>query len=170
MRAMKSINKKGKSETPLSPELNSCVVSICNECWPNGFDLSLTDAPNTFKELKREFEQRGKITVFSGNSDDSIYADASINQMARAWHDWAHIQANADFSVEGEGKTCELQCQQISARLGDERAESIIRVLRADVIGQSLYYEKHRKYVRRQKEFVIAYMESPSTALERSFD
>jgi hypothetical protein len=166
---MTSIGNKMISE-PISTALNALVANICAECWPDGFDLSTTDAPNTFKGLKQEYERRGRITVFSGNSDNSIFADVTINQMARAWHDWAHIQANADFSLRGEELACDLQCTQISSRFNATEAEGLIRILRADVIGQAQYYEKHRKYVRRQKDFVVEYLTDPMAAIESNFD
>jgi hypothetical protein len=38
--------------------------------------------------LNAEFQERGRITVYSGNSDDTIFGDAGTNHMARAWHGW----------------------------------------------------------------------------------
>ena len=158
-----------RAVNPLSPLLNSLVVTLCQSCWPSGFDISGTDAPETFKALKAEMAARGRITINSDNSDDTIYGSSSINIMSRAWHDWAHLHGGYGFDVSGEAKACRLQCEQIKQRVPVDQAFYLCALLEADVVGQALYFQRHGRFVERQREFVLAYMNDPQTALEGDF-
>lgn len=155
--------------SPLSPLLNRVVVQLCRHCWPDGFDVSDTDAPETFRALKAEMAARGRITINSVNSDDTIYGSRIINIMSRAWHDWAHLQGGYGFSVEGEASACRLQCEQIRELVPVDQADPLCALLEAEVVGQSIYFERHRRFIERQRDFVVAYMSDPEAALARDF-
>jgi hypothetical protein len=119
--------------------------------------------------LNAEFQERGRITVYSGNSDDTIFGDAGTNHMARAWHDWAHLSLGADFSITGEAAACELQCGQLIDYLGLEDGEPAAGILCAEVMGQVAYYQRHKQYVGRQREFVVQYLKNPVIALAGTY-
>lgn len=157
-----------QSQSPLSATLNTAVHTLCLHVWPQGFDID-ANAPNTFKDLRAEYAEHGRITVYSGNSCNTIYGDPAVNHMSRAWHDWAHLALGANFSVEGETAACELQCSQVIELLGPEEGTRVADILRAEVIGQSLYYQRHRKYISLQREFVEAYLQVPELALAAEF-
>lgn len=158
-----------RSEHPnnaLFPMFNACVMFMARRVWPQGYDLSSTDAPDSLKRLKQEFQHRGRITVYEGGSEMSIYGDAGVNQDFRAWHDWCHLALDANFTLEGETRACELQARHIRGRYGDgDTGRALIRVLEAEIIGQALYWRKYRKYVVNQRAFVLAYMSHPGHAL-----
>lgn len=156
------------NQTPLCSALNRAVEHLCQQVWPQGFDVA-EDAPNSFTALKAEFQERGQITVYSGNSQDTIFGNVRINHMARAWHDWAHLSLGADFSVAGETAACELQCRQLIDHLGLEEGKRAANILQAEVIGQVAYYQRHKRYVRRQKDFVLQYLKNPDIALAGNF-
>lgn len=157
------------ADNPLSHSLNEIVVYLCRQCWPDGFDVSDTAAPETFKALKAEFAERGRVTINSANSDNTIYGSSAINIMSRAWHDWAHLQGGYGFSVEGEASACRLQCHQIRKLVSVEQADHICALLEAEVVGQSLYYQRHHHFIQRQREFVEAYLNDPVIALGGDF-
>jgi hypothetical protein len=156
------------SHLPLCSNLNRAVEHLCQQAWPQGFDVS-EDAPNSFKSLKSEFQERGRITVYSGNSEDTIFGDATTNHMARAWHDWCHLSLKADFTFAGEAAACELQCRQLIAYLGQKEGEPAANILRAEVLGQIAYYQRHKHYVGHQREFVVQYLENPDVALAGTY-
>jgi hypothetical protein len=90
--------------------------------------------------------------------------------MARAWHDWwAHLSLQADFSPAGETAACELQCRQVIDYLGPEDGELAAGILRAEVMGQVAYYQRHKRYVGRQREFVVEYLKNPAIALAGTY-
>lgn len=155
---------------PVSPMLNVAVHMFAARVWPQGFDLSETAAPDSLKRLKAEYASRGRITIYSGGCDGTIFDDAGTNQMFRAWHDWAHLALDANFSMEGETRACELQCSQILAAYGDgETGQEMARVLRAEIIGQAQFWNRNRRYVTRQRAFTLAYLDNPETALSGNF-
>lgn len=155
---------------PVSPMLNCAVHLFCAQVWPQGFDLSETEAPDSLKRLKAEFASRGRITIYSGGSDGTIFDCPDTNRMFRAWHDWAHLHLDANFSLEGETRACELQCAQILARYGDgDTGQDMARVLRAEIIGQAQFWQRNRRYVTRQRAFTLAYLDNPAAALSGNF-
>lgn len=89
--------------------------------------------------------------------------------MARAWHDWAHLTLNADFNVTGETAACEFQCSQLIGLLGNDEGKKVANILRAEIIGQVVYYQRHKTYVQRQMAFVVQYLNDPDTALNGDF-
>lgn len=89
--------------------------------------------------------------------------------MARAWHDWAHLTLNADFSIAGETAACEFQCRQLIDFLGDEEGHKAGNILRAEIVGQVNYYQRHKTYVQRQMAFVVQYLNDPDLALAGTY-
>jgi hypothetical protein len=155
---------------PISPLLNCAVALMCARVWPQGFDVSADCAPDSYKRLKAEHDARGKITVFSGGSDRTIFDDAGTNHKFRAWHDWAHLQLGATFSLSGETAACELQCTQIEKTYGQgETGQELAALIRAEVIGQATYWHRHRKFVVDQVAFVKAYLADRETTLAREW-
>lgn len=155
---------------PVSPMLNVAVQMFAARVWPQGFDLSETDAPDSLKRLKAEYAARGRITIYAGGSDGTIFDCADTNRMFRAWHDWAHLTLNANFSMEGETAACELQAAQIFARYGDgDTGRGMVAVLRAEIIGQARFWQRNRRFVSRQRAFTMAYLDNPETALSGAF-
>jgi hypothetical protein len=42
-------------------------------------------------------------------------------------------------------------------------------ILRAEVMGQVAYYQRHKQYVGRQREFVVQYLKNPVIALAGTY-
>jgi hypothetical protein len=155
---------------PLSGLFNVATMLLCNAVWPQGFDTSETDAPSSLKALKAEFATRGRITVFGGSSDRTIFDSAEVNHAFRAWHDWAHLALDAPFNLDGETAACDLQARQLVTVYGDgDTGRELVAILRAEVIGQALYWAKWRTYVADQRAFAAAYMRNPESALACRF-
>lgn len=149
---------------------NCAVQTLTKMVWPQGYDLSATEAPDSLKKLKAEYAARKRITVFSGSSEHTIFADAGINQDFRAWHDYCHLTLNADFSLEGETAACNLQSLHIRQRYGEgETSAFMIQLLEAEVIGQALYYRRYKSYIDNQRAFVMDYIQNPEGALSRRY-
>lgn len=55
----------------------------------------------SFAELAADVEANRRMFVYTGGSDTPLW-DEKTNWMARAVHDWDHIEGKFDFSVEGE--------------------------------------------------------------------
>jgi hypothetical protein len=50
-----------------------------------------------------------------------------------------------------------------------EEGKRAANILQAEVIGQVAYYQRHKRYVRRQKDFVLQYLKNPDIALAGNF-
>jgi len=92
------------------------------------------------------------MKIFTGGSNHTIYDEdsmgATLNILARAWHDEYHYLADLDFSYRSEMKVQELQWHELKrANLTDE-AELLFLI---DMVGQTTYYQKTDKFLNRQR-------------------
>lgn len=113
-----------------------------------------------FAEMKADFERTGYIYVNVDHSDNTIFGSPSTNWQFRAWHDMCHIQADADFSFEGEQKAAELQMTQVATLHGPTYKDKTrwLSLIRAEVIGQGEYYREHGDFPNDQRAFVADYI------------
>lgn len=156
---------------PLNPMFNCAVQTITKLVWPQWFDIA-DNAPSNFKALKLEYKVRGRITVYDGGCENTIFDDPDINVMFRAWHDWCHLKGGHDFSVLGELRAADMQMSHVVTLYGNgDTGSKFIRIIDAEVNGQAQYYARHKKYVRNQRAFVEAFISTSNTdaVLEREW-
>ncbi len=150
---------------PLDAGLNQAILTIATRLLPDGFDVA-DDAPATFEELKAHLDAGRRLVVYAGGSEKTIYVDPAVNHAFRAWHDLTHYRDRQDFSVAGETAVCEAQCHQLVAAFGDVvETKRWCAILTAEVIGQRLFYQRHKRFVVDQRGFVEAYLRDPEIAL-----
>lgn len=150
---------------PLSGALSAAILEMAALFLPDGFDV-VDDAPHTFEALKAHLDAGGRLVVWSGGSQVTVYGDPSVNYAFRAWHDWCHWYGNHDFSLAGETGTCEMQCEQLISHFGDtERTRHWCTVIRAEIVGQGLYYHRHKRFPEDQRAFVSEYLRDPDAAI-----
>lgn len=117
----------------------------------------LDNAPNTFDELMQYYNDTGRIGVWSGASDATIFNNPASNHAFRAWHDMQHILRLAPFTLEGEALAMQGQMRMVE-RLGfiSQNSKNIcFQLLRIEIMEQAKYAAKHGEYMTNQKEFVI---------------
>lgn len=106
---------------PLMPEFNQAVLSIQQILLPDGFDITSDGAlVDTLEKITDHYEEEGRILVWSGGSDYSIYTSPEVNWAFRAWHDYIHITMGATFTKAGEALVCEKQKQHVDLYLSHE--------------------------------------------------
>lgn len=93
---------------PLSTSLNVIVQHMAHKLFPTGYDVG-PDAPDSLEALNGQIAQRGRLVVYSGASDNTIFGAPEINHDFRAWHDWTHWRHQLPFTPEGEQQVAELQ-------------------------------------------------------------
>jgi hypothetical protein len=54
--------------------------------FPTGYDVS-DDAPSTFRGLCKHLDSGGRMTVYRGGSEATIFADNEVNYAFRAFLD-----------------------------------------------------------------------------------
>lgn len=148
-------------------EVNAGVVAIARRLLPCGFDLA-ADAPDSLEKLNAHVARTGRIQVWNGASDQTIFGDAEINYAFRAWHDWSHWRGQHAFTPRGEAAVARMQVTHIRALYGRGRvARKLARMVRAEVIGQIRHHLRHGAFPEDQASFAATYLLAPAAALWR---
>ena len=143
---------------PLDRGFNIAVLHIAKKLCPGGYEVS-DDAPDTYVKLRAHLDRTKQMLVWSGSSDNTIYADKQVNWAFRAWHDWCHYYGAHPFTPEAERAVFAMQCSHLLLFYNDcLQARRWIRILRAEVIGQQEYFYKYGHYPHDQRAFVEAYL------------
>ena len=142
--------------------LNAAVLHLADVYCPRGYDVSPT-APETLEGLKA----LDRMCVSSGHSEGTIFGDPEVNYAFRAWHDACHLLGDYPFTLEGETDACSMQCNQLVALYGAEKAGPWCKMLRAEVIGQACYIERWHEFPVNQVKFDLAYLINPDATLAR---
>lgn len=154
----------------LSRSFNVAVLQACNRVLPLGFDVS-DKAPESLESLLSHYQNHGRVLVWSGASEHTIFGDREVNYAFRAWHDSRHIVGNHDFTFEGESAVCDMQVQDLLAIYGKcDAFYKFERLLIAEVIGQALFFEARGAFPENQIAFTSAYLKNPSIALCGDYD
>jgi len=110
------------------------------------------EAPNTFEELKQVNKDKVLLLpVFSGGCANTIWSNPKVNHALRAWHDDIHLEYDYDFSLYGEISTARKHIEV----LRKNHLGVFSNLFWCEIVGQVLYYNKHKKYVSNQREFVL---------------
>ena len=154
----------------LDSGFNVAVNHIASRVLPCGFDIS-SDAPGDYESLIKHYEKTGRVCVWDGASDQTIFGCPETNYAFRAWHDARHITARADFSLEGEVETCKAQCRDIYSLFGDgSTAIRYSRYLWAEIVGQAKYNLINGGFPVDQIGFVRAWLDNARTTFETHLD
>lgn len=160
-----NINAMPEHDMPLDIQFNAAVMTIANRLFPGGWDVG-PDAPDTLESLTAHIAKTGRMKVFDGGSQRTIFGCPEHNWAFRAWHDWHHWKAQLPFTPEGEHKVCNLQIMDLIKVYGAcEITERWSHILRAEVDGQIRYHEKHGTFPDNQRGFVEAYLRYPEQAI-----
>ena len=151
---------------PLDRAFNRAVHHIAGVLLPNGFDVG--DNASGYIGLRAHYEATGRICVWSGGSEHTIFADRETNYAFRAWHDWRHLTGNHDFTPEGELEVYWAQEGDISRVYGAYPREWRT-ILWAEIVGQGEYERANGTFPQDQMAFVKCYLQVPTLALTKEF-
>lgn len=104
-------------------------------------------APQSFEDVIKTYKATGRIVVWSGGSDATIYRDPAVNFLFRAWHDWMHIQTLGDFTTAGEIRVCRAQMAQVGTDLA--------RLIYIEIVGQARHYAETGEFPTDQVAFTL---------------
>ena len=126
------------------------------------------DAPSTFKGIKDWYNKHGYFLIYGGNSDTTIFTSPEINIKFRAFHDHGHYKYNLSFSFEDEKTLGKIQAVEVynkALAMGYPNALAMkaYYIILAEINGQIEYYEKYRKYLENQKEYILKYLNVKGT-------
>lgn len=132
---------------------NEAVMTMARRVMPCGFDVA-DDAPNTYEDLRRHVDQTGRICVWNGASENTIFDDAYVNYAMRAWHDWTHYRYEHDFSLAGEISTALQMMRDLKTVYGDtSKIDWWVLLVWEEVALQATYYNKTGEFVDDQVQF-----------------
>lgn len=141
---------------PYDIPFNAMVMTMANRCLPKGWDVS-DDAPNTYEDLVAHIEVYGRVAVWSGDSDDTVFGDREHNWAFRAWHDYCHYLGKFDFSLEGERKTAYMQVNMMFNAYGvNHTTTQWASWILCEVVGQAMYVQEHNDFPKPQIDFFLA--------------
>ena len=141
---------------PLDRAFNAAVLHIASRLLPCGFDVGV-DAPSTLEAIKGYHAKTGRIKVWNGASDKTIFGDNEVNYAFRAWHDWAHLTGNLPFTFEGECRAATVQQDHLMQLYGAGRVTPQLApwlaIINAEVVEQAAHYEATGQFARDQRAF-----------------
>lgn len=143
---------------PIDRAFNVCVLQMADRLFPTGFDVG-PNAPDTFEALKAHIARTGRMLVWDGASDATIFGDPEVNYAFRAWHDWCHLKADADFSKGGEKAAADVQKRHIRSLYGyGPTADRFCRLVDCEVVAQGEYAAIHGEFPKDQMAFARDYL------------
>lgn len=143
--------------------LNAAILHIASKLFPTGFDVS-DNAPETFDDLKEYVRRTGRMAVWSGNSDHTIFEDREVNYAFRAWHDHCHLRGH-DFTPWGEYEALQEQWGDIVKLYGvTPKTLEWYAILEAEVVGQAVYHHYWGRFPANQAAHNRAWREDASKA------
>lgn len=156
--------------TPLDEQFNH-VVALCCADVVGSYDVS-EQAPATYHELMAHMARNdGRLCVWSGASDQTIFAHPAVNWAFRAWHDYYHWKDRQPFTVVGELMVAFAQCDDIERLFPEHPRLKVWQALvMAEVVGQREYADAHGgRFPTDQHGFVAAWLSDPVAAIKRTF-
>jgi len=139
---------------PIDSSFNRAIVAIAQDTFPHGFDVA-DHAPSTLADLHAHVSLTGRMLVWAGASDRTIYADPGVNWAMRAWHDSCHLSGSHDFTIAGESLACMAQIDQL-ARVYPGAPSLWSRLIWLEVIGQALHADASGQFVTDQVSWTRA--------------
>lgn len=122
---------------------------------PGGY-IAQEKAPDSLPGIIQNYSETGRITVWSGESEKTVYEDRLVNFAFRAWHDYYHLLTEQDFTLEGERIVCNRQIKD--ARL----PEYMVNILECDCLAQVEFYYRTGAFPVDQKSFMLDYLKQRS--------
>ena len=155
---------------------NVAVMTIARRLFPGGYDVA-EDAPSTLEALTAHIARKGRMLVYSGASDATIFGDREHNYAFRAWHDWHHWKRQLPFTPEGEREVARHQENDLYRVYGQPRTEeeqlrrrTHARLIDCEINGQIKYAQNHNgEFPKDQIAFARMYLISPSFAVSHDY-
>ena len=120
-------------------------------------DGSLCD---TLDKITAYYKTHGRLLIWDGESEETIYDSPYYNVLFRAWHDYHHIKAQLAFTGEGEKLVADKQKQDVHKLTGGNLAFASFCeiVLDAEIVAQVDYYNAYGAFVDNQRQFSLDYI------------
>lgn len=156
--------------------IDNITLALARASNPRGWIVD-DNAPSSFAELRsmQARDAMGRLTVWRGGSDHTIFFDAYTNHAFRAWHDATHLRLNAGFDEQGERNVCAVQCAELrqwcaANGVADWQTDHYAALIHADIVGQLEYASHHRgSFPVDQRSFDYAYLANRQHAIHADY-
>ena len=120
-------------------------------------------APSTYKDMRQYRDDFGQFLVYSGG--DHGFLGKEYNIKFRALHDAMHYENELTFNFDHEivlSDLTALEFHNIVAKMGHGYRDCLMveKIIRAEIEGQIEYYKENGEYVKDQRAFILACLES----------
>lgn len=166
---MKANLMRLKKSVPFSERLNEFIVQWYEKrkkmfVFTDKDDFDGDDLEGTLKRHIERFRETGKIHVWNGASDNTIFGDATVNTYFRCWHDYIHITSGYGYDLFGETMTMEAQRSMLPSDWKFER-----ELIYSEIVGQALYFQHYGYFLADQRQFTVAFLMNAHGALNTKF-
>lgn len=156
-----------KLKEPFSHRLNDFTSSWFKKhesifVFSSDDDFDPSDTKGTLNRYLDRYKKTNTIVVNTNNLENSIYGGGEDNKKvalyARCIHEYLHLTLELPYNPLGETLAGIYHAGLLPFSF--ER-----QLIIADIVGQLLYYYKHRSYVIDQRIFCIAFLKNPYEAV-----
>jgi hypothetical protein len=141
-----------RAPSPLNWQFNVSVRVLASLHAPGW--IASDDAPGEYEALAERFARDGRVTVWTGVSEGTIFDDPETNWAFRAWHDAAHLAHGLPFTVEGETATAYVQASHLIGEYGDDDdVVEMVALLLCEVVGQAQWLARYGEFPADQMAF-----------------
>lgn len=151
---------------------NEAVRTMARKVWPLGYDISddpIYAVPPAPEIYFGNVGRAGRVTIYTGGSDHTIFGDPEFNYDFRAWHEWAHFVLRAPFTLDDELRVAHRQCEDLALIYGHGvQTLRWQRLIMAEVYGQALYFKKWGEFPTDQADFDLAFMHASEYTYPRN--
>lgn len=136
---------------PFDPELNRAILRLApaHEARDAVPVIDASGQPDALGALIRS--PSGRLLVWAGASERTVYGDPAVNWAFRAWHDALHLGLRLPFDSRGEHALA-LEHAAVMGR----RSDAWARVMLAEVYGQVRHVQLHGAFPSDQAAFTVA--------------
>lgn len=139
----------------LDPTFDEAIMAAVKAFLPRGF-YAQPEAPSTLDGIIGHYRATGRVRVWDGASDHTIFGSPRVNHAFRAWHDLCHIAGNFPFTLEGEKAAAEMQKGHLKWLFPDHPSlERWCRLIDIEVVGQAEHFEATGQFPEDQRAFAL---------------
>lgn len=149
---------------PMYPRFNEMAHVAVQSLMPDGFDTT-ADASlcDTLDKVKRHYRKTGRVLVWTGESDNTIFGTPEDNHAFRAWHDYVHINFDLPFTKQGEHTVMLLQQRHVDTIGGyyftRHEKDTFVKLLECEIAGQLDEFIRTGDFVKDQRAFAKQFMQ-----------
>lgn len=141
---------------PLDLGFNVAAMAFAVNVMPQGWltQESYALSPKSLLDLNNAVRSTGKIVVWGGHTDSTIFGCPEHAAAFMAWHDWVHWSYQLPWNIAGEAAAAYIQCFQVIREYGaDDETTQWCAYILCCILGRAidgqlagLYPEDQRAY------------------------